>query len=274
MGLDEQRPTALALQRLDHLPGLVRMPRRIGADQRDRVVAEVAGGPHRTELRMHEVGTATGVRNRPDLDQAGQLAFLGVDRRDLVGLVRRHQEVALGTVPATVVEETGRSDLGHLEVVDVGVVDHQRLAGLLHVDDEFRLEVRGHDRRDPRLRMVLLGVHCHTAGRHDLQRLQRVALHDDVLRRPVGACDRELVLEALVLGGIDRARLETDADLGDVVGLLHPQVDHVHLGVATDHVQVAPRSRQPRNVHRIAGLDDVDDLLGVAVDQRDLAGVA
>ena len=41
-----------------------------------------------------------------------------------------------------------------------------------------------------------------------------------------------------------------------------------------DRVHVAARVRQARDVHGVAGLDDVDDLLGVAVDQRHFAGVA
>ena len=136
------------------------------------------------------------------------------------------------------------------------------------------LKCDGDDRGDARLGVVFLRVDRHAAGADDLQRLERVALHDHVLRRPVGAGDRVLVLVALVLRRVDAARLEADADLGDVVRLLHPQVDHVDLGVAPDHEQVASGGRHARDVHRVAGLDDVDDLLGVAVDQRHLAGVA
>ena len=39
----------------------------------------------------------------------------------------------------------------------------QDLAGLLHVHDELGLEVRGDDRRDARLRVVLLRVDGHAA---------------------------------------------------------------------------------------------------------------
>ena len=55
---------------------------------------------------------------------------------------------------------------------------------------------------------------------------------------------------------------------------IHPQVDHVDLGIATDRVHVAPRRRRPRDVHGVAGRHDADDFLGVAVDDRDLAGIA
>jgi hypothetical protein len=77
----------------------------VGADQRDGLVAQVAGGPHRAELRVHEVGAAARVRDLADVDQRGELAFLGVDGGDLVALVGRHHEVALGAVPAAVVQE-------------------------------------------------------------------------------------------------------------------------------------------------------------------------
>ena len=203
-----------------------------------------------------------------------ELARLGVDDGDLVRLVGSDQEVALGRVPAAVVQESRRPDRRDLQVVQVGIVDHQYLAGLLDVDHELGLEVAGNDRRDSRFGVKFLGVNGHAAGGDDLQRLERVAFHDDVLRRPVGAGDRVLVLEALVFRGVDRARFQPDLDLGDVVRLVHPQVDHVDLGVAPDDVDVAAGGRQARDVHRVAGLDDVDDLLGVAVDQRHLARVA
>jgi ferredoxin len=54
----------------------------------------------------------------------------------------------------------------------------------------------------------------------------------------------------------------------------HPEIDQVDLGVAADDVEVAPGGRDPRDVHRIAGVEHVDDLVGAAVDQGDLAGVA
>jgi hypothetical protein len=76
MGLDEQRTAALRLERLHHLPGVFLVLLGIGADQADGLVAEVAGGPDRTELRMHEVGAATGVRDLADIDQAASLSSL------------------------------------------------------------------------------------------------------------------------------------------------------------------------------------------------------
>jgi hypothetical protein len=44
---------------------------------------------------MDEVGATTRVRDLGGVDQRSQLAFLGVDRGDLVGRVGGDQEVAL-----------------------------------------------------------------------------------------------------------------------------------------------------------------------------------
>ena len=208
------------------------------------------------------------------VDQRGELALLGIDHGDLVRLVRRGEEVALGRVPAAVVQEARRRDGRHLEILDVLVVDEEDLAGLLDVDDEVRVLVRGDDGRHARLRMILLRVDGETAGRDDLQWLERVAVHDHVLRRPVGAGYGVAVLPALVFGRLHRACLEADLDLGHGVRLLEPEIDEVDLGVTADGVDVAPRGGEARDVHGIARVDDVDDLLAVAVDQRDLAAVA
>ena len=144
---------------------------RVGADQRRR--SRRPGGPSPTpgRIRMHEVGAAAGMRDLADVDQRGELAFLGVHHGDLVRLVGCDQEVALGRVPAAVVQEARGADLGDLELHHVGVVDQQDLAGFLDVDDELGLEMRRHDRGDARLGMVFLRVHRHAARGHDLQRL-------------------------------------------------------------------------------------------------------
>ncbi len=134
--------------------------------------------------------------------------------------------------------------------------------------------MRGNDRRHARFRVVLLGVHGHAAGRDDLERLQRCTVHDRVLRRPVRAGDRILVLESLVLRGLDGARLESHLDFSNNAGLRHEEVDQVDLAVAADGVDVASGARHARDVHRVAGLDHLDDLLGVAIHQRDLTAVA
>ena len=96
---------------------------RIGADQRDAAVAQVAGAPHRAVLGMHEVGAPPRVRGLADVDQGRQATVLGVDHGNLVGVVGGGHEVAVAAVPAAVVEERRRADAGDGEVVDVLVVD-------------------------------------------------------------------------------------------------------------------------------------------------------
>ena len=223
---------------------------------------------------MHEVGATPRVRGLADVDQGRQATVLGVDHGNLVGVVGGGHEVAVAAVPAAVVEERRRTDAGDGEVVDILVIDQQDLAGLLHVDDELGVLVGGDDRRHARFRVVGLGVYGHAAGGDDLLRFQGLAVHDRELRRPVGAGDGVAVLVALELGAFHRARLDADLDLGDLGRLLGPQVDHVDPRVAADHQQVAAGSGHPRDMHGIAGIDDLDDLLAVAVDQGDLPGVA
>ena len=137
----KSEPPPLTLQLLHHLPGLLRVFLGVGADQHDGFVAKMAGRPYRPELRMREVGAAARMRLDAGIDNAGELAVLGVHHRYLVAGVGGDQEVALAGIQATVVQEARRPDLGGLEVVDVLVVDQQDLAGLLDVDHELRTEV-------------------------------------------------------------------------------------------------------------------------------------
>ena len=134
--------------------------------------------------------------------------------------------------------------------------------------------MRGHNGRHARLGVVFLRVHGHATGGDDVFWLQRRAVHDHVLGRPVSTGNRQLVLVALELGGVHRARFEANANLGHVIGLGHPQVNHVDPAITANHEQIAPRCRSARDVHRVAGLDDVDDFFGVAVNQRHFAGIA
>ena len=88
MGLDEQVARHV-LDFLHHLPVellelgvLLVVGRR--ADQRHDIGAEVTRGPDRTELRMHEVGATTRMRNLGGVDQGSQLAEFEIHRGDLV----------------------------------------------------------------------------------------------------------------------------------------------------------------------------------------------
>ena len=118
--LDEQRAAALAVERPHHLPGVVLVLLRVGADQRDRLVAEVAGRPDRAELRdATKLAPRPGCGILPTSTSAASLSVLGVDHRDLVRRVGRDQEVAAGRVEAAVVQEARRVDLGDLQVLEV-----------------------------------------------------------------------------------------------------------------------------------------------------------
>ena len=178
---------------------------------------------------MGEVGAATRVRNLGGIDQRRQLAGLGVDRGDLVGGIGRHQEVTLGSIPAAVMQELGGRDGGRLQILDVGIIDQLYLPGFLDVDHPFRLDEGRDDGSDARFRMVF-AIDGHAARRNHLARLQRIAVHDDVLGRPVGTGNRVLVLEALELGGIDRACIEADLDFSHDRRLFHPEVDQASGG--------------------------------------------
>ena len=140
------------------------------------------------------------MRNLGDIHQCRDLTLLGIDHRNLVGLVRRRHEVTMGRIPTTVVQETRGFQRGHSEGIQIAVVHQQYLAGFLHVHDELGVLVRGHNSRHPWFRMVFLCIHGHAPSGHDLFRLQGGTIHQHVLRGPVGTGNRNLVLVALVLG--------------------------------------------------------------------------
>ena len=110
MGLDEQRTATLALQGTHHLPGMIRVFCRVGANGRDVFVAQRTGNPDRAVFRVMDIGATTGMRDLGDIDQCREGVFLGIDYRDLVGLVRRRQEIAVRGIPAAVMQEAGSPD--------------------------------------------------------------------------------------------------------------------------------------------------------------------
>ncbi len=171
MGLDEKVAATLTFQHAYDLPGILLMAFGVGTDDGDVFVAQMTGRPHGTVLRVDEIGATTRVRDLADLDHGRQLVGLRIHHRDLVRLVSGREKVALRRVPAAVVQEARGVDAGHLEVVHVLVVDQQDLAGFLDVDDELRMLVRGDDRGDARLGMVLLRIDRHAARGDDLERL-------------------------------------------------------------------------------------------------------
>ena len=196
------------------------------------------------------------MRDLLGVNQGDNLAIPGVHHRYLVGLVGRCHKVAMGGIPAAVMQEARRVQAGHGECIQVAVVHQQDLAGFLDVDDKLRVLMRGHDSRHTGLRVVFLGIHSHAAGRLDPDRLQGVAVHQHVLGGPVGAGDGDLVFETLVLGGFNRATFQADLDLGHHLGRFHVQVYHIHLGVAADGEHVAAGVRGAGNMHRVAGFEN------------------
>ena len=168
-----------------------------------------------------------------------QVTVLGIHHGDLVRVVGGCHEVTHAGVPAAIVEEAGGIDVGDGEVIQVLIVHQHDLAGFLHVHDELGMLVGGHNGCYPWLRVVFLGAHGHAPGADNLLRLQGLAVHDHELGRPVGTGDGQLVFPALVLGGFHRTGLHADLDLGDGVGLFHPQVDHVDQRIPADHEHIA-----------------------------------
>src|SRR5690606_7053238 len=164
-------------------------------------------------------------------------------------------------------------DGGGFEVFQVGIVDQHDLAGFFHVDDPFRLLQRSHDGCDARLGVVV-AVDSLAAGGDDLDGLERFAVHDGVLGRPIGAADQVLVFVALELGDIDGSCVGTQPDGSHGGGFFEPHVDDGGEAVAAYRVHVAARCRQAGDVHRVAGIENLPDLVVVAVYQCELAGVA
>jgi hypothetical protein len=62
------------------------------------------------------------------------------------------------------VQKTRCLDIRNRQGIDVTVVDQQDMAGLFHIDDEFRVLVRGNDRGYARLGMIFLRIDRHAAG--------------------------------------------------------------------------------------------------------------
>src|SRR3989338_9123397 len=274
MGFDEQRTGTMTLDHSYHLPRMLLMLGRVGTDYSDGIRTQVAGRPDRAEFRIDEVCATSRMGNLVYVNHSSQLAGLEVDDRDLVGGVGGIHEVAVIGSQAAIMQEAWRVDRCGLQVVQIGVIDHQHLAGFLDVDHEFRLVVGRHDGRNARFADELAGFGSDAASRNYLQRLQRVAFMDHVLRRPVSAGDRVLVFVALELRGFDRARFGAGLHFGHDVGHLRPQVDQSELGVAAGHVQITAGCGVARDMHCVASVERGDDFFVIAVDQSYFAVIA
>ena len=265
MRFNKQRTTAHAIDDANRFPGIFRMPFGIGTEERDIGIAQRTRYPDRSELRIFDVGTTTRVRGLCDIDQRDQLAFPRINNSDLVGLISGCHEVTFAAVPTAIMEESGGADIGHCQIIDVAVVNEQNMPRFLNVDDEIRMLVRCDDGSNTWLRMVFLSVNGHATSRDDLQRLERVAVHDDVLRRPVSTGNGIHVFIAFVFRGLNRTRFEANLDLGNACRRVHPEVDHVDLGIATNREDETAGSGHTRNVYSVTSLQAHDDFLGVAI---------
>src|SRR5690606_24890025 len=78
----------------------------------------------------------------------------------------------------------------------------------------------------------------------------------------------------LHLRGLDASSIEARARLRDDLGDLRPEVYEARLAVAPHCLEVAPVAAGAQDVDRVAGVEEGDEVLGVAVDDRDLTGVA
>ena len=56
-------------------------------------------------------------------------------------------------------------------------------------------------------------------------------------------------------------------DLSNVIWFFHPQVDQVQTCITSDHVEVSTEAEM-RNMHGVTGFDDVNNLLGIAINQK------
>ena len=246
---------------------------RICTDHLDGRVAQVTGSPDRAMLRIHKVGAAAGVRDFAHIDQSFELTLLGVDNRDLVGLVGGGHEVTHAAVPAAIVQESCCVNGGGAQAFQILVVHQHDLAGFFYVNNELGVLVRRNDSRNTWLRVVFLGAYSHASGSHDFHRLQSFAIHDHKLRRPVGACNSVLVFIAFVFGGFYGTGFQANLDLGYRVRMFHPQINHVDCRIATNHEQVTARRRHAGYVNRVTGLDDFHNFFGLAINQCNFASI-
>ena len=170
--------------------------------------------------------------------------------------------------------------LDHLDarVIRVGVIHQPGLPGFLDIHNPFRLEMGCQDGSHARLRMVLLGIIGVAARADNLERLKGLPVQDDKMGRPVAAHHGIFIPViaqlAFVLAHFHRAGIIAQLHLGHLVGDFHPQVNHRQPAVAPDHVSIAPGSGHARDVHGVAAVHGLDHLVGIAVDDGHLPGIA
>ena len=150
------------------------------------------------------------------VDQSRQFTFEGIDHSDFVGLVRSNHKVAVGGIPAPIVEEALGFDHLDLGVVRVGIIHQPHLAGFLDIDDPFGFEVRGEDGGDSRLWVVFFCIVRIAAGADNFERFKCLTIQDDKMRWPIAADNGVLIGEVAFL-----TRIFADLNRTGVIAKLH-----------------------------------------------------
>src|SRR5690554_6024499 len=110
-------------------------------------------------LGVYKVCTTTRVRDLTHIDKCLEVTVLGINNRNLIGVVGCRHEVAHAAIPAAIVQEFGRIDGSNVHVSYVFVVSQQDFVSFFYVDDELRVLVGRNNRRNTWLRMVFLIAH-------------------------------------------------------------------------------------------------------------------
>src|SRR5699024_7731490 len=90
---------------------------------------------------------------------------------------------------------------------------------------------------------------------------------------PVGTTDQVLVFVALVLGYVNRTHVGTETNGSNSHRLFRPQVDDGGQTVTTGGVDVTTGSGHAGNVYRVTTFQNFPDLVGITIDQGQLARV-
>ncbi len=170
-------------------------------------------------------------------------------------------------------EEALGGDARHHREALRAVVHDADVARLLEAHHPGGLLPRRHDGGDPHL---VEGLPGDRRGEHGVDRagLERQAVEDDVLRRPVAALDDEAVFVAGEAARLHAARVEAALHRGGDGGGRGPQVDEGDAAIAPDGVEVPARGRRAEDVDREARLDERHQRVRVAVEDGHTTRVA
>jgi hypothetical protein len=193
-------------------------------DQRHDIGTEVTRCPDRTEFRMHEVGATTRVRDLRRYRPAQPVCRSWYRPRR--SCWRRWQPPGSNAWkhPSRRHAGTWRNRWWFLQVCRCRCNQPAGSAGFLDVDNPFRLDEGSNDGSHAWFRMVF-AINGHATGGNHLERLQSVAVHDHVLRRPVTTGNRHLSSKPLNLEVSTERASKADLDFSHDGRLFQPQVD-------------------------------------------------